>query len=161
MAEVWDSLKAVRLKLMDPQGIINLDHAATYAALPIAPYSQYGYRDDATGIYYRRDVALSTWEALSLRIADETLNDLIDEYGIKGAVKHAIPPIMAVVLNEMSIVQLSSGTETTQYQSIASIYQFYKGLQAMYAEEAEEEVGYSTGRMIHTRKPVIGGVHEW
>lgn len=145
---------------MDPQGVINLAHVANAAALPAAPYRQYAYRKDDVGEYVTWDAGLASWADVDLRISDEVLNDLIDEYGVKGAIKHAITPIMAAVLNEMSIAQISNGIESTQYQSIEAVYQFYKGLQTMYAEEADEEVGYSTGRTVRTRRPVIGGVFE-
>lgn len=161
MAEVWEDLKEVRLKLMDPQGVINLVQAANRAALPSVPRNQYGYRLTDTGEYYVNEPSLGAWEPLPLRIADDTLNALIAQYGVGGAIQRAIPPIMAKILSEMSVLQISSGTDSTQYQSLETILGFYRGLKGMYAEEAKEVTGFSTGRSFRCRRPTIGGVREW
>lgn len=160
MAEVWADLKTVRLKLSDPSNIIDLDHVANTAALPATPKRQTAYREDDTGIYKVYDIELSAWTSVDLKISDETLNNLIATNGVNGSVISAIVQIIANLINSMSIVSFDIGTESTQYQTLDSALSFYRYLKTMYTEEADKDTFTSTGRMIRTREPVVGGVRE-
>lgn len=156
MAEVWNTLKNVRVKLADPIGSVNLDHVDNYAGLPIEPASQTQYRTDDTGVYYKINPG-NLYEAVELRISDDILNSLIGTYGEFGAVKRAIPIIMAGVLNEMQAVRMKNGTEDIQYQSLSEILNFYKVLKDAYQEEEASNNNYGTGRKIYVERPIIGG----
>lgn len=160
MAEVWADLKTVRLKLSDPSGVIDLDHVANLAALPVAPKRQTAYREDDTGQYKIYDTELSAWSVLDLKISDETLNTMIAASGVNDAVVSAIVQIIGSLLDTMRIVSFNSGTETTQYQTLQSVLDFYKSLKTMYSDEANKGTLTSTGRMMRTKPPTIGGVTE-
>ena len=161
MAEVWESLKAVRLKLKDPSGCVNLMTVANLAALPVAPSRQTGYRTEDTGIWYIFNETAEAWQIVDIKISDDSLNSLIDSYGISGAVINAIPEILAYIYDQMPIVQINSGSESTQYQTLANAQAFYTKLRDLYKEMAAGSEGTSTSRILKTQRQQVGGVREY
>jgi hypothetical protein len=161
MAEVWNSLKEVRLRVRDPAGVISLEHVANAAALPITPLRQTGYRTDDSGNYQVYNTDLSAWEKRDLSISDERLNNFIDLYGLDGATVRAINAITSGLIEKLQVVKFDSGAESTQYQTLNDTIAFYRELKKAYTEEEQEVAGVSTGRIVKTCKPVIGGVYEW
>jgi hypothetical protein len=158
MAEVWASLTNARLKLRDPTGAISFLSVAT---LPTVGLGQTAYRLSTDGLWYQYNSVSASWKVCTLNISDSTLNTLIDKYGADDAVIHAIPFIIAGIIDTMRIVKMDSGTESTQFQTLSDMLSFYKGLKTLYEEEIADTNGYSTGRFIRSCKPSIGGVDEW
>lgn len=153
----WEMLKAVRLKLRDPAGVIALDHVADFASLPAVPRNQTAYKLDDTSEYY---IYSGTWARTNLLMSDEMLNSMIDAVGENNAVLRSITMIISSLASEMKLVRMSSGTEDMQFQSLSDLLSFYRSLRAMYKEEDIEGAGVSTGRFIRMATPAIGGVYE-
>jgi hypothetical protein len=158
--EIWENLRAVRLKLKDPSGCVNFNHVLNAAALPVAPARQTGYRADDSGTWYVFNEIAEEWQIVDIKISDETLNELIFSYGVSGAIIAAIPEILAYIYDQMPIVSVSSGSESTQYQSLANAQAFYTKLRDLYKEMKEESAGSSTSKIIRTRGREVGGVRE-
>ena len=158
--EIWENLRSVRLKLKDPSGCVNLDHVANEEALPIAPVRQTGYRADDTGTWYFFNEIAEDWQIIDIKISDATLNGLIFSYGVSGAVIAAIPEILAYIYDQMPIVSVNSGSESTEYQTLANAQAFYTKLRDLYKEMNEKVAGVSTSKIISTRTRQVGGVRE-
>lgn len=153
MAEVWSVLKSVRMKLRDPAAVIALEEAVT---IPTDPAYQKAVR--VAGTYYVYNG--TAWVRVNLLISDEDLNNLIEAKGENGAVIAAIPQIIAGLLDEMRIVRMQSGAESSEFLSLADALAFYKSLRNLYKEDDDVEQGANTGRIFRVRKPTIGGVWE-
>lgn len=153
MAEVWSVLKSVRMKLRDPAAVITIEEAVT---IPTDPAYQKAVR--VSGTYYVYNG--TAWARVNLLISDDDLNSLIEAKGENGAVIAAIPQIIAGLLDEMRIVRMQSGAESSEFLSLADALAFYKSLRNLYKEDDDVEQGANTGRMFRVRKPFIGGVWE-
>jgi hypothetical protein len=160
MAENWSYLSDVRIKLSDPSGVIALVSVADYSSLPVAPASQTAYRTADTGVYYVYDSGTTAWSAVDLLISDNVLNKLIESSGVDKAVQRAISIILAGLYPRRQIVKTNAGAESTEYQSLTSTIAFYQALKSAYKEEAAEDGAVSTGRIVHTCRPAIGGFIE-
>ena len=156
MAE-WSDLKALRLKICDPVGIINLETVASASALPSSPARQTAYRKEDSGEYVRYDAALAAWQDVDLETADEVLETLIDLYGVAEAAPRALKQIVASVGRKLNIARYQSGTEGTDYINLSTLYGFYKDLISSMNEENTKDEGYNVGRYLRMRRPSIGG----
>ena len=152
-----EDLATARIKLSDPAGVIALADVATYADLPSSPASQTAYRVLDTGVYYKYDSGMSAWSAVDLLISDDRLQNLIDLYGINKTVQRAISIILSGLYAKRQAVQVSSGAESTQYQTLSDIITFYNALKAEYAEEDATDNAVNTGRIGRFRAPAVGG----
>ena len=160
MAEVWSSLKSVRMKIRDPLGVIDLDHVTNQAALPVTPKRQTAYRTDDTGTYWQFDEGLQAWGAKDIRVSDETLNGIIDAKGVTGAVGPAIDEIIAGLYSELPLVQSSSGSENLQFMKLSEALAFYERLKKIYADAVAENENMNTGKFVCTPQRVVGGIRE-
>lgn len=160
MAEVWTSLKEVRLKLSDPSGVIGLETVTAVTDLPDPPERQTVYRVEETGEYRVYDNDLGIWETVDLELSDERLNNLISLYGSEKAVLRAITAIIASLRSKIKVARSSAGGEATEFTSLVDTLAFYTELRNEYEIEKKENAGVSTGRMIFTTRPVIGGIEE-
>jgi hypothetical protein len=154
MAEVWETLKSVRIKLNDPFEVINLNHVTNFAALPASAISQTAYRTDDTGEYYVQSGAY--YIKKDLTISDELLNSMIGTYGEYGAIQRAIPILISKTLREMQVARLQNGSESIEYQTLRDVLDFYRSLKDLYKDEGLQEEAYGTGRSIRTKRPIIG-----
>lgn len=153
----WEDIKEARLRLRDPSGVIDLSHVADDAARPSSPARQTAYRSDDSGTYAVYDFTLSSWTIVTLNVSDTRLSNLIDLYGINGAISKAVFFIIAGLYDQMQIVRLDSGAESTQYQTLSDMLAFYKSLKDQFKEDAAEESGLNTGRQYKVTPPSIGG----
>jgi hypothetical protein len=160
MAENWDNLKRIRLKLRDPAGVIALQNVATAADLPASPARQTAYRANDTGTYSVYDANLKAWQAIDLLLSDETINDALAACSEDAAIRQLIPMIIASLFEQLKVVSIGTGTESTSYASITAAIDFYERLKTQYAAAAAEAGNSSTGRIFRARRPVIGGVVE-
>ncbi|HRV28733.1 MAG TPA: hypothetical protein PLN48_14910 [Lachnospiraceae bacterium] len=151
----FDQVKTVRLRIHDPLGFINLVETDE---LPATPANQTAYTITDSGVYqeYRSEV----WTDVPLEISDEQIKLLIDLYGVDGAAIQAIKNIMMSLGQKLGLESHSSGTETVKYQSLSSLYNFYKNMLASMKEDIAVSEGVSTGRIFNTTRPIIGGVEE-
>ncbi len=146
----------VRLKISDPGGYIALIEATS---LPSAPAHQTAYLYDGT--YYATDktssATMSDYDPVDLRLSDSVIGGYIDDHGLNSAVCYCIKQLIAALGMEMRVKSLSGGTDTTEYQSLADMTDFYNDLLTIYSDIKDSEDGTDTGRMFKTRTPEIGG----
>ena len=159
MAEEWNSLKIVRMKLKDPAGVIILEHVSDTTSLPATPKRQAAYRTDDSGNWQTFDG--TKWSLVDLSISDERLNELIAANGVDGAVVEALPEIIATLFDRLQIVSTSSGVESFQYLSLEKAIAFYKEMRNIYSEQKQKSSGLSTGRFFRGSRPEVGGIREW
>lgn len=148
-------IKSVRLKIKDPLGYINL---VEVSELPSTAASQTAYTLTDSGVYQK--LTGTIWSTLKLEISDASISTYIDLYGIDKAVVKCIQEILMSVGKSMGMVSFNSGTESVEYQTLKSIYDFYKGMIASLNDDIQETSGTNTGRFIPTLNARIGGVSE-
>lgn len=148
-------IKSVRLKIKDPLGYINLIEVAE---LPETVASQTAYTITDSGVYQK--LTGTTWSTLKIEISDASISTYIDLYGIDKAVVKCIQEILMSVGKSMGTLRFNSGTESVEYNTLKSIYDFYKGMIASLNDDIQETSGTNTGRFIPTLNARIGGVSE-
>lgn len=148
-------IKSVRLKIKDPLGYINLIEVDT---LPETAESQTAYTLADSGVYQK--LSGTTWSTLKLEISDASISTYIDLYGVDKAVVKCVQEILMSVGKALGMVKFDSGTESVQYQTLASVYAFYKSMLDSLKEDINETAGTNTGRFVPTLHARIGGVDE-
>ena len=148
-------IKSVRLKIKDPLGYINL---VEVSELPATAESQTAYTITDSGVYQK--LSGTTWSTLKLEISDASISTYIDLYGIDKAVVKCVQEILMSVGKAMGMVKFDSGTESVQYQTLSSVYAFYKSMLDSLKEDINETAGTNTGRFVPTLHARIGGVDE-
>ena len=159
MAEVWASLKELRIRTSDPFGFIDIQTVADKTELPATPIAQTVYRSEADKEYL--EYKNSAWVHVDIEISDEMMNSLIASYGVTKSVEKCINLILASLGKKLSIEKSDSGTESFTFTSLKAQYDFYKALKTDAKEEASEETGYSTGRFFASGHSVVGGMLQW
>ena len=159
MAEVWASLKELRIRTSDPFGFIDIQTAANQAAFPVTPKAQTVYRSEADAEYF--EYKNSAWVRVDIEISDEMMNAFIASYGVTKSVEKCINLILASLGKKLAIERSESGTESFTFTSLKAQYDFYKALRDDAKEEASEETGYSTGRFFASGPSVVGGMLQW
>jgi len=160
MAEDFDTLSSVRIKLSDPSGVIALAEVDTYSDLPTSPASQTAYRNNETGIYYKYDTDLADWESIDLLVADSVLNTMLESNDVNTTVRRAINIVLAGLYSRRQIVKDGTGAESTEYQSLSTLITLYNSLKAAYKEESAETATANTGRIVQMTRPSVGGFYE-
>ena len=155
----FDDIKALRLKISDPSGVIDILSVASVSALPASPLRQTAYLKADISEYVRYDFDLLAWDVLPLKISDERLGALIDLWGVSDSTPKAIRAIMATLGQEMQLKRITMGADSTEYLTLKDAYDFYKMLINEYMVESAEESGSTTGRYFRTRQPRIAGGH--
>lgn len=148
-------IKSVRLKIKDPLGYINLIEVDE---LPESAESQTAYTITDSGVYQK--LTGTTWSTLKLEISDASISTYIDLYGVDKAVIKCVQEILMSVGKALGMVKFDSGTESVQYQTLSSVYAFYKSMLDSLKEDINETAGTNTGRFIPTLHARIGGVDE-
>ena len=151
----FEDIKSVRLKIKDPLGYINL---VEVSELPSTVASQTAYTLTDSGVYQKLNG--TTWSTLKLEISDASISMYIDLYGVEKAVVKCVQEILMSVGKNMSTIRFNSGTESVEYQTLKSIYDFYKGMIASLNDDIAETSGTNTGRFVSTLHARIGGVDE-
>ena len=159
MAEVWSSLKELRLRTSDPFGFIDIQTAANQAAFPATTKAQTVYRSEADSEYF--EYKNSAWVHVDIEVSDEMMNTFIASYGVTKSVEKCINLILASLGKKLAIERSDSGTESFTFTSLKAQYDFYKALKTDAKEEASEETGYSTGRLFASGPSVVGGMMQW
>jgi hypothetical protein len=150
----------LRLQIADPPDVIRIYEVADTASLPEDPVPQTAYYVQATGLYYQTEkttgAVSSDYVFIKLQLPDVTLASLIDSLG-DGAKRRALIRIAGRLASQLPIVKNTAGAESTEFLRLLDLYKYYKSLAADAAEEAAEEDGTSTGRILRIRRPRIAG----
>lgn len=148
-------IKSVRLKIKDPLGYINLIEVSE---LPSTVESQTAYTLTDSGVYQK--LTGTTWSTVKLEISDASISTYIDLYGVEKAVVKCVQEILMSVGKALGMVKFDSGTESVQYQTLSSVYAFYKSMLDSLKEDINETAGTNTGRFVPVAHATIGGVPE-
>jgi len=151
----FSDVKTIRLKLHDPLGFINLVEVAT---LPVSPASQTAYSITDSGVY--QEYKNGAWKTLKLEISDEQIKTYVDLYGVEKATVKVCKDVLIALGKELRVVSINAGTETVQYQSLTTTYNFYKNMIKSLEEDVDETAGVNTGVFVRTCHAPIGGVRE-
>jgi len=139
----------LRLRVADPHGYINI---VSVDELPDAPSDQSAYRVD-------EDVYLdSTGAQIELNLSDSRLESWIETYGINDTECIAYKAIAARLGGALRIKRLSSGSESTEWQSILDLYLYYKQMSEDCTARNKKDLKRNTG-IFGSSKPlsIAGG----
>jgi hypothetical protein len=157
----WTQIINLRLEICDPYGVIDIIEVVTKSALPASPKSQTAYKVTADGAYYRCDVEADAVETdynrIELQLSDSRLEDIIDKYGAAKAISIALKGILKRIGLQFPVVRSANGAESTQYQSLIDLYNFYKGLAADADEQVKIDSNNTSGRFGRMKQPKIAG----
>jgi hypothetical protein len=160
MNATFDDVKAVRLVINDPVGIVNVLQIADETHFPLSPVAQTAYQSIATGKFYITDKsspAIKDWVQPKLYLADITIASIWDNYGHDDTVYRCLRLILAKLGQEMRLSSISSGTESATYTSLRDLYDFYKNLITMFKEQEDENSNNTTGQYGTIKRPRIAG----
>lgn len=137
---------SLRLKIQDPHGFPKI----VSSDIPDEPDELTCYRtgEDA---YYNSD-----HERLHLYLSDATLDAMITAYG-DGAECRCYMDIAKSLGMEMRIKRLTTGTETTEWQTLVELYTYYKALSDQCKTQLKADTGQDTGRVGQSKTPEICG----
>ena len=156
-----DEVIEVRIRIADPAGTIAIEDVATVSALPETPDPQTVYYVTTTGKYMKTDLesgaTVSDYYVVKLRVADAYLEQLIDTYGVDLAVCKAYSLILVQLGNELKIVKMTDGAESTEFQDIINMMNFYRQMKQDCQDQYNSDNNNSSGRMFRTRQPRIAG----
>lgn len=157
----WAQVKSVRLQVHDPANAVFLESVATKSALPAAPLHQAVYHVESDDTYWETTETSGAdptdYTAVDLRISDERIEALIDSYGVDAARCHVIRDIARSIADELRIVRITDGADSTEYADMRSAYKTYQDMADDCAEETKVNASNSSGRMYATTDPEIAG----
>lgn len=148
-------IKAVRLKINDPSGFIDLVSVATALDLPATPAYQTAYKVVSTGAYVSHNGNI--YVAVDLFVSDTRISDWIDTYGYTRAVSKSYQAIIDGLGARMMISQAQDGAESTTFTSLDKMYSYYKNILADWDSENAVDASNSTGRVFACVKPEVSG----
>lgn len=139
-------IKAIRLKVDDPAGYLDLQEATTYPAMPSHKTAyliggRYVYTDKPAGALQ------SDYIPCDYRLSDARIAEWIDS-GV-DATQQAYKAILARLGNELLIVRNQAGAESTQFVAIQDLYNYYSSL--LTTESA------NAGRFVASIGPEVAG----
>lgn len=156
----WADLKETRLKICDPQDVIDLISVANEDALPATPVAQAAYLIQDKAEYQIYDSELAAWTRVDLEISDSRLGALIDAFGVKVASAKAISLFIAALGKRLTIARTQSGADSVDLVNLTTAYNFYKELSKAFEEEAAVDEGVASGGYFRMRRPRIAGGME-
>lgn len=148
----FTQIKTVRLQIADPANVINI---LQVSSLPVTPAQQTAYYVTSTQFYMIHDGA--AYVQAELRVSDEYLGTLIDTYGVALAVCRAYRMILAQLGNQLMLIRTQSGAESTQYQDLLKVMDYYRQMKEDCDEQNNKDNLNSTGRFYQTEQPDIAG----
>lgn len=138
----------LRLRIADPHGYINI---VSVDELPDNPSEQTAYRiEEDTYID-------NAGQEIDLYVSDSRLWAWIETYGLADSECVAYRAISARLGGTMRVKRLSAGTETTEWQSILELYNYYKKLSDDCSARVSKDAGTNTGRFGSSKPVNIGG----
>jgi hypothetical protein len=148
----FDQLKEVRLTIADPPGFIDFLEVANFAALPVTPVAQTGYKAVDTATYYGHNG--TAYVALTLMVSDARISGWIDALGVPGAVRKSIEAIVAQLPAQLQIVKNDSGTESNEFIKLLDLQKFY---QNWLKDLTPPDTSVNTGKYFKTVPACIAG----
>lgn len=137
---------ALRIRIKDPYGYPKICESQVPAKPD--PLTIYRAGEDE---YYSPD-----GERMSLHMSDGTLASMIEEHG-KYAECLCYGEIAKNLGHEMRIKRLTTGAESTEWQSLAELYRFYKDLADDCQARMASDDGRDSGLVGQSRQPRICG----
>jgi len=138
----------LRLRIADPHGYINIVEVVELPDNP-APQTAYRIADDT---YLDGD-----GQPIELYLSDARLWAWIETYGLADSECVAYRAIAARLGGTMRVKRLTAGTETTEWQNIADLYNYYRKLSDDCSARKSKDEGTNTGRFGASLEPCIGG----
>ena len=137
---------SLRIKIKDPHGFPKI----VSSDVPDEPDELTCYRtgDDQ---YYNSD-----HERQHLYLSDSTLDAMITAYG-DDAECRCYFEIAKNLGAEMRIKRLTTGTETTEWQTLVDLYNYYRALSDACKAQVKSDSGNDTGRVGESKAPTICG----
>ena len=148
----FDDIKDTRLQIADPPGFIDFLEVANFAALPVTPVAQTGYKAVDTSTYYGHDG--TAYVAQTLMVSDARISAWIDSLGVSGAVRKSIEAIVAQLPAQLQIVKNSSGAESTEFTSLLDRQKFYR---QWLSDLTPPETSSNTAKLYKTKAHEIAG----
>jgi hypothetical protein len=138
----------LRLRIADPHGYISI---LSVDELPDDPASQIAYRVE-------EDTYIDSFgQEIALYLSDARLWAWIETYGLADSECVAYRAISARLGGTMRVKRLTAGTETTEWQNIAELYNYYKKLSDDCTARNAKDAGTNTGRFGISKQPVVAG----
>lgn len=153
-------IKAIRLVINDPAGLVDIDQTVDEAHLPAAPAPQIAFQSIATGRYYVTEAATpvaADWTQPRLYLSDATIGDLFDDYGHDEAVYRSLRLITIKLGQQLQLASISSGTESTTYTSLKDLLNYYRWLMADWKNQMAANTNTQAGQYGHIRNTQIAG----
>jgi len=142
----FEQIKAIRLKIDDPAGFLDLQQATSYPAMPSHKTAyliggRYVYTDKSAG------ALTADYYPCDYRLSDARIGAWIDAG--QDATQEAYKAIMAKLGNELLIVQNKDGADSTQFATVKDLYDYYASLLSTASVNA--------GRFVRSVGPEVAG----
>ena len=120
----FDQIKDTRLQIADPPGFIDFSEVANFAALPVTPVAQTGYKAVDTATYYGHNG--TAYVAQTLMVSDARISGWIDALTVPGAVRKSIEAIVAQLPAQLQLAKSTSGVESVEFTGLLDRQKFYR-----------------------------------
>ena len=120
----FEDIKDTRLQFADPPGFIDFIEVANFAALPVTPVAQTGYKAVDTATYYGHNG--TAYAIQTMMVSDARISAWIDALTVPGAIRKSIEGIVAQLPSQLQIVKNASGAESVEFTSLLDRQKFYR-----------------------------------
>jgi len=148
----FEQIKDVRFQIADPPGFIDFLEVANFAALPVTPVAQTGYKAVDTATYYGHNG--TAYVALTLMVSDARIEGWIDALTVPGAVRKSIEAIVAQLPAQLQIVKNDSGAESNEFIKLLDLQKFYR---QWLVDLTPPDTSVNTGKYFKTVPACIAG----
>ncbi len=161
-----DQIHQIRVAVKDPYDIIDIQTVTDQSALPDTPALQTAYYDTARGVYWITKTVKDAmrYEIARLRVGDKKITSIIDSVGVELGECRTLHLLARELGEEMRVVRLSVGIDSTQFQTVDSMYKYYNAMANNCEKSVEDDIKRkqgvdqsSTGGFYRTSKPTIAG----
>lgn len=151
----FTQIRAVRLTVQDPSGVIDLVSVADPSALPATAAPQTAYKVVSTGGYVIWNGA--AYVPVDLSVSDTSISDWYDDSGEFEATRKSYRAIMRGLSARLQITKNTDGAESTDYIKLLDLLAFYERTLKKYEEENAIATSTASGVMVETKCQVIAG----
>lgn len=149
-------IRAARLYINDPPGVIDIVEVADTSVLPVVPAKQTAYLAQDTGLLWVTDLESglvpADYHQPELWLSDEMIGDIVDAYGADTAIVRCLRLILARVASKMNAVRIAAGQDSTEYNTIRDLHAHYKDLIKIFQEQKAENANVATGQWLPGRR---------
>ncbi len=139
----FDQIKEIRLTINDPEGIIEILEASTP---PTTWLAQTAYLID--------DQYWVETELVDIEISDARISAKYDSVGESSTIYWCIQQILVRLGKRMELVKTGGGAESTEWQTLDGLLNFYNDLLAMYKPDTQT---IKTGIYLTSSRPEVAG----